>query len=389
MKYNFDEIIDRQGTDALKLDAVKTRWGRDDLLPLWVADMDFKTPEFITNAIKERCDRGILGYTCKSNEYFDSIIQWLNNRYDWKINKEHINFTSGIVPGIAFVINCFTSIGDKVLVQAPVYHPFFLVTQHNKREVIYNPLILDNQFKMDIEHFKKAIKGCKLFILCNPHNPGGRVWTKEELTIIAEICEENNTLVLSDEIHADLTFPQYTHTPFAKVSQKAKMNSIVFMSPSKAFNMAGLASSYCIIENKEIRDRFREFLNASELSEGHAFAFISVIAAYQNGSEWLNEMLTYVQENINFMDSYLKKNTPRIKIIRPQASYLVYMDCRELGLKQIDLVNFFVDKAHLALNDGAMFGKEGTGFMRLNAGCPKEVLIKALKQIKLAYDITF
>lgn len=389
MKYNFDEIIDRRGTDALKIDAVKLRWGRDDLLPLWVADMDFRTPSFITDAIKERCDRGILGYTCKSDEYFDSITQWLLRRYNWQITKEHINFTSGIVPGIAFVVNCFTNVGDKVLVQAPIYHPFFLVTQDNHREVVYNPLILDEHFKMDIPHFKEAIKGCKLFILCNPHNPGGRVWSKEELAIVADICYDNGTLVLSDEIHADLTFPSFTHTPFAKVSDKAKLNSIVFMSPSKAFNMAGLASSYCIIENKEIRDRFRTFLNASELSEGHAFAFISVIAAYQQGSQWLGEMLSYVQSNIDFMDEYLRSNMPLIKMIRPQASYLVFMDCRELGLSQTELVDFFVDKAHLALNDGAMFGKEGTGFMRLNAGCPRSTLMRAMEQLQSAYNERF
>lgn len=386
MKYNFDEIIDRRGTDALKLDALKPRWGREDLLPLWVADMDFRTPSFITNAIKERCDKGVLGYTTKSDEYFDSIIEWLGSRYNWKITKELINFTSGIVPGIAFVVKCFTNKGDKVLIQAPVYHPFFLVTEHNHRQVVYNPLILDNQFKMDVEHFKKAIKGCKLFILCNPHNPGGRVWSKDELAIIAKICHDNNTLVLSDEIHADLTFPEYTHTPFAKVSEEARSNSIVFMSPSKAFNMAGLASSYCIIENKTIRDKFRDYLNASELSEGHAFAFVSVAAAYKNGSEWLKEMLIYVQDNINYMEKYLEQNMPLIKIIRPQASYLVFMDCRKLGMKQKELVDFFVDKAHLALNDGSMFGKEGRGFMRLNAGCPKEILKRALSQLKSAYD---
>lgn len=387
MKYNFDEIVDRRGTDALKLDALLPRWGRDDLLPLWVADMDFRTPAFITDAIKERCDRGILGYTCKSDEYFDSIKQWLNNRYNWEISRELINFTPGIVPGIAFVIQCFTNVGDKVMVQDPVYHPFFLVTKDNNREVVYNPLILDEQFKMDIPHFEKAIKGCKLFILCNPHNPGGRVWTKEELAIVADICHKNGTLVLSDEIHADLTFPKFTHTPFAKVSEVARMNSIVFMSPSKAFNMPGLASSYCIIENKTIRDKFRTFLNASELSEGHAFAFVSVVAAYRQGTEWLNEMLCYVQDNIDFMDNFLNENMPLIKIIRPQASYLVFIDCRKLGLSQEKLVDFFVDKAHLALNDGSMFGKEGAGFMRLNAGCSRTILEKALIQLKSAYDL--
>ncbi len=390
MNYNFDEIIDRTGTDALKLEALKPRWGRDDLLPLWVADMDFRTPPFVMDALRKRCENEILGYTCKPASYFKSIEQWLLNRYDWKVSKELINFTPGIVPGIAFVLKCFTKPGDKVLVQIPVYHPFFLVTEHNHREVVYNPLILENgQFRMNLEHLKQVIKGCKLFILCNPHNPGGRVWTKEELVAIADICYENGTLVVSDEIHADLTLPGFTHTPFAKVSEKARLNSIVFMSPSKAFNMPGLSSSYCIIENSEIRKKFSTFLNASELSEGHIFAFISVVAAYEQGTEWLNQLLNYIQGNIDFMDEYLQKNMPLIKIIRPQASYLIFMDCRKLRFTQKELVDFFVDKAHLALNDGAMFGKGGTGFMRINAGCPKAILEKALKQLQTAYNEVF
>lgn len=390
MKYNFDEVIDRAGTDALKVDAVKPRWGRDDLLPLWVADMDFRTAPFILDAIRQRCENGILGYTCKPVSYYHAIEKWLLNRFDWSVSKEQISFTPGIVPGIAFVLNCFTKPGDKVLVQTPVYHPFFLVTEHNNREVVYNPLVLENgQYRMNLEHFKEVIKGCKLFILCNPHNPGGRVWSKEELSAIAEICYDNGTLVLSDEIHADLTLPGFKHTPFAKVSEKARLNSIVFMSPSKAFNMPGLSSSYCIIENNEIRKKFHNFLSASELSEGHVFAFISVAAAYEQGTDWLNQLLDYIQKNIDYVDNYLQKNMPRIKIIRPQASYLIFLDCQELGLSQPELVDFFVDKAHLALNDGAMFGKEGTGFMRLNAGCPRSILQKALGQLETAYKEQF
>ncbi|BEH00562.1 MalY/PatB family protein [Bacteroides sedimenti] len=390
MKYNFDEVIDRAGTDALKVDAVKPRWGRDDLLPLWVADMDFRTAPFILDAIRQRCENGILGYTCKPVSYYHAIEKWLLNRFDWSVSKEQISFTPGIVPGIAFVLNCFTKPGDKVLVQTPVYHPFFLVTEHNNREVVYNPLVLENgQYRMNLEHFKEVIKGCKLFILCNPHNPGGRVWSKEELSAIAEICYDNGTLVLSDEIHADLTLPGFKHTPFAKVSEKARLNSIVFMSPSKAFNMPGLSSSYCIIENNEIRKKFHNYLSASELSEGHVFAFISVAAAYEQGTDWLNQLLDYIQKNIDYVDNYLQKNMPRIKIIRPQASYLIFLDCQELGLSQPELVDFFVDKAHLALNDGAMFGKEGTGFMRLNAGCPRSILQKALGQLETAYKEQF
>lgn len=390
MKYNFDEIVDRKGTDALKLEALKPRWGRDDLLPLWVADMDFRTPPFIMNAIKERCENEILGYTSKPASYYQAIEKWLASRYDWKVSKELINFTPGIVVGLAHVLKCVTQPGDKVLIQSPVYHPFFLVTEHNYRKVVRNPLVLENgQYKIDWKNFKEAVIGCKLFILCNPHNPGGRVWTKEELATMAEICYDNGTMVISDEIHADLTLPGYTHTPFAKISEKARLNSIVFMSPSKAFNMPGLASSYCIIENNEVRKKFHTYLNASEFSEGHIFAFISVAAAYEHGTEWLNQLLDYVQGNIDYVDNYLKRNMPLIKAIRPQASYLIFLDCRELGLNQKELVDFFVDKAHLALNDGSMFGEEGTGFMRINAGCPRVILQKALTQLEEAYNKQF
>ena len=215
------------------------------------------------------------------------------------------------------------------------------------------------------------------------------MWTKEELEAVTDICYENGTMVISDEIHADLTLKGYTHIPFAKISEKARLNSITFMSPSKAFNMPGLASSYCIIENDEVRKKFRNYLNASEFSEGHIFAFITVAAAYEHGTEWLNQLLNYIQGNIDYVDNYLQKNMPLIKAIRPQASYLIFLDCRELGFNQEELVDFFVDKAHLALNDGAMFGKEGTGFMRINAGCPRVILQKALSQLEAAYNAKF
>ena len=268
MIYNFDEVIDRRNTDALKLEALQPRWGRTDLIPLWVADMDFRTPPFIIKALRDRLENEILGYTVKPDSWYDSIINWVNQRYGWKVSREMVNFTPGIVPGLAMLIQSLTRPGDKVMVQPPVYHPFFLITQHNNREVVYNPLVLENgQFRMDMERFKEDVKGCKLFILCNPHNPGGRVWTKEELIEVARICDENGTIVVSDEIHADLTLPPNKHCSFATVSEEARRNSIVFMSPSKAFNMPGMASSYCIIENESIRRTFTAYVNGSEYAE--------------------------------------------------------------------------------------------------------------------------
>ncbi|WP_320935809.1 PatB family C-S lyase [Bacteroides nordii] len=387
MKYNFDEIIDRRGTESVKWDAVSERWGRNDLLPMWVADMDFRTPPFVMEALRKRLEHEVLGYTFACEEWYTSIINWLQNRHGWKVKREELTFMPGIVRGLAFAIQCFTEKGDKVMVMPPVYHPFFLVTEKNKREVVYSPLVLrDGQYYIDFDRFRKDIQGCKLLILSNPHNPGGRVWTREELEQIAEICYESKTLVISDEIHADLTLPPYQHITFALVSEKARQNSLVFMSPSKAFNMPGLASSYCIIENKEICRCFQEYMEASELSEGHLFAYLSVAAAYSNGTEWLDQVLAYIQSNIDFTDAFLSEYIPNIKMIRPQASYLVFLDCRTLGLNQKELVDLFVDGAHLALNDGTMFGKEGEGFMRLNVACPRSMLEKALKQLKEACD---
>ena len=387
MKYNFDEIIDRRGTESVKWDAVSERWGRNDLLPMWVADMDFRTPSFVMNALRKRLEHEVLGYTFACEEWYTSIINWLQSRHGWKVKREELTFMPGIVRGLAFAIQCFTEKGDKVMVMPPVYHPFFLVTEKNKREVVYSPLVLrDGQYYIDFDRFRKDIQGCKILILSNPHNPGGRVWTREELEQIAEICYESKTLVISDEIHADLTLPPYQHITFALVSEKARQNSLVFMSPSKAFNMPGLASSYCIIENQEICRCFQEYMEASELSEGHLFAYLSVAAAYSNGTEWLDQVLAYIQSNIDFTDAFLSEYIPNIKMIRPQASYLVFLDCRTLGLNQKELVDLFVDGAHLALNDGTMFGKEGEGFMRLNVACPRSVLEKALKQLKKACD---
>ena len=385
MKYNFDEIIDRNGTDSVKWDGVEGRWGRKDLIPMWVADMDFRTAPFVIEAIKKRLLHEVLGYTFACKEWSESIVNWLQARYGWTVNKEMLTFTPGIVRGLAFVIHCFTQKGDKVMVMPPVYHPFFLVTQKNEREVVFSPLVLkDEQYYIDFDRFRQDIQGCKLLILSNPHNPGGRVWTKEELSQIADICYENGTLVISDEIHADLTLPPYKHPTFALISEKARMNSLVFMSPSKAFNMPGLASSYVIIENEELRHRFQTYMGASEFSEGHLFAYLSVAAAYSHGTEWLEQVIAYIKENVDFTENFLKEHIPAIKMIRPQASYLIFLDCRGLGLNQEALNRLFTEDAHLALNEGTTFGKEGEGFMRLNIACPRATLERALKQLEQA-----
>jgi cystathionine beta-lyase len=380
MQYNFDQIIDRRGTDALKIDAVPSIWGRDDLMPLWVADMDFATPPFIVEALRRRLDHEVIGYTVRTPQWASSIVAWQQSRYGWEIQPEWLNFVPGIVPGIAFVISCFTEPGDTVLIQPPVYHPYIHVPTNLGRMLRRNRLdLVDGQYQIDFERFERDVRGCKLFLLCHPHNPGGRVWTEEELCRIAEICHREGVIVVSDEIHADLTLPPYRHVPFAKVSAEAAECSITLMSPSKAFNMAGLTSSYSIISNEALRERFHRHLEHSELNLGHAFAFIGVAAAYSHGTEWLDQMLAYVQGNIDYMEQYLATSLPQVGMIRPQASYLVFLDFRKLGLPQPKLNKLIVEKARLALNDGAMF--EGEGFMRLNAASPRSVIEEAMHRL--------
>lgn len=407
MKYDFDKVIDRRHTDALKIDYVPELWGRDDLMPLWVADMDFATPPFILDALKQRCEHSVLGYTCRARAWYEAIVRWQQMRYGWTISEEWLNFVPGIVPGIAFSLHCFTRPGDKVLIQTPVYHPYILVPKNNGRVVVESPLRINNneesgmrngeyprsysaaEMTIDWEDFERKAGECKLFLLCHPHNPGGRVWKHEELVRMAEICQRKGVLVVSDEIHADLTLHDYTHIPFASSCEAAAQNSITFASPSKSFNMAGLTSSYAIIPNPDIRAQFATFLENSELNLGHLFSFISVAAAYSHGTEWLDQCLDYIQGNIDFVEQTLAREMPRICMIRPQASYLIFLDCRALGLTPEALNRFFVEEAHLALNEGAMFGKPGEGFMRLNVASPRSVITQAMHQLKEAYDCRF
>lgn len=384
--YNFDEIIDRRGTNCVKYDQLEERFGDRNLIPLWVADMDFRTPDFIVNALRERCDHEIFGYTFDSDEYYQSIINWVHYKHDWNIEREWLSYIPGIVKGIALAVQCFTEKNDKIIIQPPVYHPFRIVPESLGREVVYNPLKLgDEGYEMDFEQLEQVIDDrCKLLILSSPHNPGGIVWSKETLIRLAEICARRGVLVISDEIHAEMAFPQYKHRPFASVSQEAADNSITFMAPSKTFNIAGIVTSYAIVPNEVIRKRFYSFLEAGEFNAGTIFAYTATIAAYTYGAEWLQQMRNYVMNNVRFVSDYLKYHIPSIKVYQPQASFLVWLDCRELRLPQEELVALFTKKAGLALNDGAMFGPGGEGFMRLNIGCPRSVLEQALDSLKKA-----
>lgn len=386
--YNFDEVIERRGTNCVKFDLLKERFGAENLTPLWVADMDFRTPDFIVNAIKKRCEHEVFGYTYASDTYYESIINWVHYKHNWKIRKEWISYIPGIVKGIAFALQCFTCPGDKVIIQPPVYHPFRIVPESMGREVVYNPLRWrDGRYEMDFDQLESILDDkCKALILCNPHNPGGIVWKKETLARLAEIAHRHGLLVISDEIHAEMAYPQCTHHPFATVSEDAAECSLTFMAPSKTFNIAGIVTSYAIVPSDTLRSRFYSFLEAGEFGDGTIFAYEATTAAYTYGAEWLQQMRMYIMENVRYVDEYLKSQLPKIKIYPPEASFLVWLDCRELGLTQEELVSLFRDKAGLALNDGSMFGPGGEGYMRMNIGCPRSVLERAMNALKKAID---
>lgn len=390
-QYNFDADVNREGTNALKYDVLEERFGRPDLLPLWVADMDFEAPPCVKEAIIERAKHGVFGYSCPSQAYYDSIINWVGKQHKWNINQEWITFIPGIVRGIAFVIDCFTQKGDKVIIQPPVYHPFSIVPTLHERELVFNHLECDgeNIFRTNFDLLRQQAKDAKLLILCNPHNPGGRVWTREELTEIAEICHENNLLVISDEIHSDLAFAPYTHVPFASVSEKAAQCSITFMAPSKTFNVAGIVSSFGVVPNAQLRETFFHYLRRSEFNEAHLYAYVVAQTVYTQGEAWLKEAKEYIWQNIQFVDKYLQTHLPKIKAILPQASFLIWLDCKELGLSQEELVSFFVNEAKLALNNGTMFGDGGQGYMRINVGTQRQKLEQALTQLSRAYTARF
>ena len=387
--YNFDEIIDRSGSGDLKHEALLPRWGRNDLLPLWVADMDFATPDFVVDALKARLSHPIFGYTIEPADYRPTIIDWNESHHCWKIKPEWISFIPGIVKGIGFVVNVFTKPGEKVIIQPPVYHPFRMTPEDNGREVVFNPLRLreDGYYDMDFDNLSEVCDDkCRVLILSNPHNPAGVCWSKETLQRLADFCYEHNIIVISDEIHSDMALFGNRHVPFASVSERAADISITFAAPTKTFNMAGIVSSYAVISNDDLRQRFYGWLKANELDEPTIFAPIATITAYQKGEEWRKQMLAYVEDNVRFVEDYCRERIPGIRPLRPQASFLVWLNCRGLELSHDKLLDLFIDKAHLALNDGEMFGPGGEGFMRLNVGTPRSVLRQALEQLAKAVN---
>ena len=386
--YDFNKPVDRRGSHCIKYDALDKFFGRDDLLPLWVADMDFETPDFIIDAMRRRLDHAVMGYPAQYDGYWNSIISWIESHHGWRVKQEWMRYIPGIVKGISMVLQAFTKPGDKVIIQPPVYHPFRNVPMHNGREVIENPLRqVGGWYDMDFEHLESILDDkCKVLILANPHNPIGITWSRETLCRLADIAVKYNLVVISDEIHCDMALYGNRHIPFASVSEAAASCSITFGAPSKTFNIAGIVSSYAIVSDEALRQKFFSWLEANEMDMATIFAMTATEAAFTQGEEWRQQMLRHIESNIDYVEAFLNENIPAVKLIRPQASFLVWLDFSALGLEHKTLIDLLQDEAHLAMNDGAMFGREGEQHTRLNVGTQRQVLEQAMAQLKNAID---
>lgn len=387
MKYNFDEVLNRKDSSSYKYGRCKLYFGTDDLLPLWVADMDFASPDFVIESIKKRLDHPILGYTLTDDEFYSSIIGWMQKRHNWKVEKEWIRNLPGVVPGLVFSMLSLTEPGDKIVVQPPIYPPFLFTVQQNKRELVYNQLIeIDGTYRMNLEELEKLAKeGAKMLFLCSPHNPGGMVWSKEILEKVAEIAEKYGMIVVSDEIHADLVLEGNKHIAYASINESAKNHSITLMAPSKTFNIAGMSMSIALIPNAKLRVRFNRIVDHLQAGSGHVLGFEALKSAYNNGHEWLDQLIEYLQGNIDYVIDFIQQHIPEIVPMRPQASFLVWLDCKKLNMNDGDLKDFLVNKAKLGLNHGPTFGPGGEGYQRINIGTPRSILEEAMKRLHQAY----
>jgi len=386
MGWNFDEPVIRGDTNCIKYDLRKEIFGNGDVIPMWVADMDFKTPEFIIQALNNRLGHEILGYSFRPTDYFSSIIAWSEKRNNRKIEKEWICFSPGIVPALNFCTLAYTNPGDRIIVQPPVYFPFFSAVELHGRKLVYNQLKeTDGNWEMDFDNLRECIDDqTKMIFISNPHNPIGRVWYPDELFELSEICVENNIIIVSDEIHCDLVLPGYKFTPIASLSPEIASNTITCIAPSKTFNMAGLSTSSVIISNPELRKLFNSVVEKLHVGNGNIFGTVASIAAYTNGHLWLDELLKYLEANIEYIMEFCRDRIPEIIPLRTEATYMIWLDCRSLHMKGKELQSFFVKEAGVGMNEGSTFGPGGEGFMRMNLACTKATLIKALDQIEKA-----
>lgn len=386
--YDFNKPVDRRGSHCIKHDALEMFFSREDLLPMWVADMDFETPDFIIEALRRRLDHAVMGYPVAHEGYWRSIIEWVGSHHGWAIERDWMRYIPGIVKGISMVISAFTQKGDKVIIQPPVYHPFHHVPHNNAREVVENPLRrVGDRYEMDFEQLESVIDSkCKILILANPHNPIGIAWDKATLQRLADIAVKHNLIVISDEIHCDMALYGHRHTPFASVSANAARCSITFGAPTKTFNIAGIVSSFAIVQDSTLREQFFSWLEANEMDMTSIFATVATEAAFTQGEPWRKQMIAHLEGNIDYVDNFLKQNIPSVKAIRPEASFLIWLDFSALGLKHDNLIALLENEAHLAVNDGAMFGTGGEQHIRLNIGTQRATVEKAMQQLKNAID---
>lgn len=387
MNFDFDKVIDRKNTNSIKWDFTEKFFGEADVLPMWVADMDFEAPPQVTEALLQRVKHGIYGYSGFTDSYYQAVVDWMQKRHEWTVERDWISYCPGIVPALYWAVRAFTRPGDKVVLQSPVYPPFYAAIERHGCEVVNNPLKLtEGCYSMDFEDLeqKLADEAVKMLILCSPHNPVGRVWTREELARLAELCRQHNVIVVSDEIHADIIYTGHKHVPLASLSEEIAQISIICTSPAKTFNLAGLQTSNIIIPNKDLRTGFNQVMEDNGMHLPTIFGVKGLEAAYQYGEQWLEELLVYLQGNLEYLEHFIEEKIPRVKVVRPQGTYLVWLDMRELGLNDEELQKLLVQKARVALNSGAGFGQGGEGFARINIGCPRSVLVEGLRRIERA-----